>query len=404
MLLAMAWRNIWRNRNRSLIIIFSVAVGFFAGMFVLAIYSGMVRGRIQTVIENEVSHLQLHHPRFKSDFEAGYTLPDANRVLHQVKVTRGVGRVTIRSIAHGMLATGSGSSGVEIRGVVPAPEKAVSALDQKIVLGRYFPSEKKNELLVGRKLFDKMKLKLNSKVVLTFTNKENIITAGAFRIAGVYHTTNTPMEEHTVYVTISDLNALLEIGNEFHELAVLLQRDDDLEAVKEQLQRSYPTVLVETWKEISPETEMTVATTNQFSLIIVAVIMLALAFGIVNTMLMAILERTRETGMMMALGMNKRKLFVLVLLETVFLTLLGVPVGLVIAWSAIHYTARHGIDVSAFAREAMEQFGYDAVIYPQFPAHQLGAVLLIVTATAVLSSVFPALKALQLRPVEALRN
>lgn len=382
----------------------SVALGLFAGLFVLAIYEGMLRSRIQTVIRDEVAHLQVHHPRFKEDYEALYTLPHSGALRQRVKAMDGVAEVAPRSVVQGMLSTGSGSNGVEIRGVEPAAEAVVSGLDKKVVSGTYFGSGRTNELLVGQKLRDKMKLKVGGKVVLTFTDRDNEVTAGAFRIAGVYRSGNTPLDERIVYARMADLNPLLGTGEAYHELALLLKEDGAVEGVKGRLKSAFPGLLVESWKEVSPETELTITTVNQFSLIIIAIIMLALAFGIINTMLMAVLERTRETGMMVALGMNKRRLFALVLLETLFLTLVGVPVGLLLAAVVVGYTGRKGINVERFAGQVMEQFGYPNIIYPQFPAGQLGAVLLIVVVTALLSSLFPAGKALRMPPVEALRK
>ena len=132
--------------------------------------------------------------------------------------------------------------------------------------------------------------------------------------------------------------------------------------------------------------------------------MLALAFGIINTMLMAILERTREIGMMVALGTNRIRIFFLVLLETVFLTLVGTPFGILIGWLTTAYFEKHGLDLSGMGREMMSSFGFDTMVYPEFPVDKLGGVLIIVSATAIVSCLFPAMKALKLQPVEALRR
>ncbi|MDP4147939.1 MAG: FtsX-like permease family protein [Bacteroidota bacterium] len=404
MILIMAWRNIWRNKARSLIILSSVMIGLFTGIFVLALYRGMIDGRIRVVIEDEVSHLQLHHPEFKKDYEARYVIGNSEELIKSVSGLRQVSAMAPRDIAQGMLSTGTGSNGVEIRGVIPEKEVAVSRLDKKIIEGNYFSSEKRNELLIGKKLFDKMKLKLHNKVVLTFSDKDNNVTSGAFRIAGVFRSANTALDERIVFVRSGELAGLLNIAGSYHELAILLYRNEDVAGVQQLLRAKYAGLSVENWKEISPETELTISTMNQFSLIIIAIIMLALAFGIVNTMLMAILERTHETGMMVALGMNKLRLFTLVLSETIFLTLAGTPAGLLLAWGTTLYISKHGIDTASYAGEVMGSFGYSSVIYPEFPADQLIAVMGIVAATAILSAIFPAVKALRLQPVEALRK
>jgi putative ABC transport system permease protein len=132
--------------------------------------------------------------------------------------------------------------------------------------------------------------------------------------------------------------------------------------------------------------------------------MFALAFGIVNTMLMAILERTREIGMMVALGANHIKIFLLIFLETIFLTLAGTPVGVFIGWATTAYFNKHGLDLAGMGREMMSSFGFGTMIYPEFPTEKLSGILLIVIGTALISCLFPAIKALKLQPVEALRR
>ena len=403
MILIMAWRNIWRNKARSIIILSSVAIGLLAGIFILGLYKGMIEGRVRIVIRDEVSHLQLHQPDFRKDYEAGFFIPDSG-IAAAVSAIPQVKAVSPRDIAQGMLSTATGSNGVEIKGVLADSERMVSELDKKITAGHYFTPGKKNELLIGKRLFDKMKLKTGNKVVITFTDKDNDVVSAAFRIAGVFQSTNSGFEERVVYVGAGELAALLDVPGKIHELAVLLYGDEQLENVKRQLQIRYPNLLIETWKEISPETELSVSTTNQLSLIIIAIIMLALAFGIVNTMLMAVLERTRETGMMLALGMTRPRLFLLVVSETIFLTLAGTPAGLALSWGTIYFTSRHGIDTASFAKDLMSSFGYSSVIYPRFPIDQLFSVIGIVGVTAAISAILPAVKALRLRPVEALRR
>ncbi len=212
------------------------------------------------------------------------------------------------------------------------------------------------------------------------------------------------MDEKNVYVTREDLGSLLLTGDAFHEMSSLLHNDEALSAVKATIKQSLPGYQVETWQTISPETDLMVKTTNQYSYIILVIIMVALAFGIINTMLMAILERTREIGMMVALGTSKTRIFLLVLLETIFLTLAGLPVGLLISWFVVRYYNIHGLDLSGMGEDMMSSFGFGNLIYPEFPADKLVGLIIIVTATAVLSGLLPAIKALRLQPVDALKS
>ena len=400
----MAWRNIWRNKTRSIVIMLSIAIGLFSGIALLALYQGMMKGRVKTVIYSEVGHLQIHHPEFKKDFIPEFTIPDGQIILKKMTEMSEVKLAVPRSITTGMLSTPGGSAGVQINGVIPEQEYKVSQLKKKIIEGNTFDPEKKNQVIIGKKLAIKLKLIVGSKLVLTFIDSSDEIVAGAFRVSAIYQSDNAPLDELNVYVTMRELSHMLKIGNEFHEIVLILHQDNLIDTLNHRLSKQFPAAKIETWREISPETNLLVKTTDQYSYIILVIIMLALAFGIINTMLMAILERTREIGMMLALGTNRIRIFFLVLLETFFLTFAGTPVGIFSSWAAISYLNKNGLNLSGMGNEMMNSFGFASIIYPEFPMDKILNVFLIVFITALLSCLFPALKALRLQPVEALRR
>lgn len=381
----------------------SVALGLFAGIFVLALYEGMLRARVRTVIDREVAHLQIHHPKFKDDYDPAFLLGNRDTLLQRISGVPAIRHVAWRSVTQAMLSTATGSAGVQILGVNPVDENKVSRLSEKLVEGVNLDPAKRNAVLVGRKLADKMKLKLGSKVVLTFTDRDQNITAGAFRVAGIYKTDNTPLDELQVYVNHHTLNDYLAIGQGGHEVAVLLENDRDVESVKQLLKQRFPAHSVKTWKENSPETDYMVTSVDQFSYIIIVIIMIALAFGIINTMLMAVLERTHEIGMLTALGMNRPSVFRLVVTETILLTVVGVPVGFLATLLTVGHFSQVGIDISSFSGAAMSGFGFSSMIYPEFPWRSIPDVMAIVAGTALVSALFPSLRAIRLQPADALR-
>jgi len=404
MIILMAWRNIWRNKMRSIVVMMSIAVGLFAGMAVLSLYKGMMKGRIATVVNAEIGHIQIHDTDFKNDYEPRFFIKNGNTVLNGIGKIPEIKTIALRSITTGMLVTPTGSAGVKINGIIPAQENGVSQLNLKIKKGKGFSEKKKNEVFVGKKLADKMKLKLGSKLVLTFTDTSGEIVSGAFRIAAIYQSDNAPLDERNVYVKIADLNTLLGLSDQFHEIAIIIQDDKYLAMVKKKLQQQLPQYQVESWIDISPEMDLMVKTTDQYSYIIIVIIMIALAFGIINTMLMSILERTREIGMMIALGTSRLRVFMLILFETFFLTAAGTPIGIFLAWGIIGYFNKRGLDLSGMGKEMMSSFGFNTLVYPEFPGEKLLGILLIVVSTAIISCLFPAARALKLKPADALRR
>ena len=401
MLIIIAWRNIWRNRIRSIVILAAVAIGLWAGFFLLSFYNGLIEQRIRSAIESEISHIQIHEPRFLDDYGVQFYIPFSEKILEQSKSNVLVKAVSGRVVIKGMISTASGSSGIQVNGVLPDQEDQLTHLKNKLTSGHYFTS-KSFEIIVSEKVLKKLRLKLNAKAILTFQDKEGNIAAGAFRIAGVYKTVNGPYDEQNVFVKTYDVDALGGIPHQYNEVAILLHNTVDVDKVTQELRRQYPQLEIKTWTEISPEMSLLVAASDQTMLIYMGIIMLALAFGIINTMLMSVLERTREIGMLIALGMNRIRVFTMILLETVFLVLAGIPIGVALGLGTIAYTQQSGINLKQFS-EAYSSLGYSSLIYPTFNARQFCLMLAMVIATALIAAILPARRAFKLKPAESMR-
>ncbi|MFI5188509.1 MAG: ABC transporter permease, partial [Chitinophagales bacterium] len=161
--------------------------------------------------------------------------------------------------------------------------------------------------------------------------------------------------------------------------------------------------LIQTWKELSPEMAMLTGLFDQIMYIIIGIILLALMFGIINTMLMAVLERQREFGMLMAIGMTKPRVFIMIVLESVMLTCVGIPGGILLTIGTVDFFSNHGIDLSAFSK-ALSQFGFSNIVYPELQSSMFLPVILMTALTAILSAIYPAVKALQFKPAVAIHK
>lgn len=403
MLTKIASRNIWRSKKRSLIIIAAVSIGLWAGIFIMAFYNGMIEQRINAAIAGELSHIQLHHPEFRKDYEIKYYLPKGRKILEKIKNDSNVKAATGRIIIKGMIASASGSSGININGVMPEQEESVTNLKGKLIKGNYFNTKKENEILLSEKLRKKLKLNLNKKTILTFQDMDGNLASAAFRITGIYKTINSPYDDANVFVNITDVDSLAGIPNAINEIAVLLHSSQSVPEIQKKLSSQFPKTEIKNWMEISPELGLTVSVGDQMVYIFMGIILLALAFGIINTMMMSVLERTREIGMLLALGMNKFKIFLMILLETFFLILAGCPIGISLAFATIGITQRTGINFSQFT-EVYSSFGYSPIIYPSLTWNQFGNIVVLILLTALFSALFPARRALKLKPAETLKK
>lgn len=403
MLFKIAWRNIWRNRTRSLVVIASVAVGLFAGMFMMAFFEGLAKQEIESTVETQLSHIQFHNPAFIADKDVNFTVENGQVIIDRLKKDINVKAVSDRLVTTGMISSSSTASGVEIHGIVPEDEKAVSSISKNIIQGVYFTEVKKNEIVIGEKLAAKLNVKLHNKIVLTFQSKTGDLTAGSFRIAGIFRSRNSAFDETTVFTSFDDLAGLLGTGDGIHEIAIILKDGQKTDVVAKALKKEYPLLLVQTWTELSPQMALLTGIMDQVMYIIIGIILLALMFGIINTMLMAVLERQREFGMLMAIGMNKPRVFFMILLESVMLTCAGIPAGVLFTIIAVGSLSRHGIDLSAFS-QALSQYGFSNIIYPDLQRSMFLPVSLMTAFTAVLSAIYPAIKALRFKPAEAIHK
>ncbi|HEX5624674.1 MAG TPA: FtsX-like permease family protein [Saprospiraceae bacterium] len=403
LLIKVAWRNIWRNKKRSAIIIAAIGIGLFAGIFLIAFYNGMIEERIRMAIEQEISHLQLHHPEFNKDHDPAFIIPQGPSVLQSIRSNPDVKAATGRIALYGMIASASGSSGVRINGIDPESEQAVTGIKNKLIAGNYFQNDRKNEILISRRLIDKLKLNLRNKTVLTFQDHEGNLASGAFKISGIFKTSNGPYDEGNIFIRIHDIDSLCGLVGAYHEIAVQLHSNLALDKSQQLLQKNFPDLLTENWMQISPELELTVSVTDQMVLIFMGIILLALAFGIINTMMMSVLERTREIGMLLALGMTRFRIFGMIVLETIFLVLAGSPLGIAVALVAIRIASHTGIQFEKF-KTVYESFGYGDTVYPVLHLPQFLLILALVVITALLSAVFPARSAFKINPVTSIRK
>ncbi len=273
----------------------------------------------------------------------------------------------------------------------------------KIVDGAYFKGVKRNPIVIGEKLAKKLKVKVRSKVVVTITEMDGTLSGGAFRIAGIYKTTNTAYDEMKAFVRESDLQRLIKFKeNAGHEIAIKMKENNTENQLAKKLKSEYPDLQVMTWTELMPDMKMMNESMNFMMYIFVGIILLALGFGIVNTMLMVILERVKELGMLMAVGMNKVRIFSMVVLETIFLSVVGGVTGIAIAVTLTALTHKTGLNLSMWA-EGLNSMGFDAIIYPVIDFQTVLVVTVLVIITGILSAIYPARKAIKLNPAEAIR-
>ena len=405
MILSIAWRNVWRSKTRSLVMIAAIALGLFAGIFMMAFMNGMYNSRIESATRSELSHIQVHAPHFLDNTESELFIPNGFELAERIAALDSVEAASPRLIAEPFIMAAHGTGGGKMLGIDPEKEKHVTDIWEHLVDGTYLEkTSRMPPVLVGQKLAEKLRLKIGTKINVQLVDFNGDLSSKGYRVAGIYKTVNTGFDEMHLFVNINDLRSQIGIQPDaVHEIAILLKDNSYAPLVKPAVEKTASGMDVQTWKELSPEMSLITDSMDQYMYIFVLIILIALCFGIINTMLMAVLERVKEIGMLMAVGMNKRKIFNMIILESIMLTLTGGVVGILLGIGISRVFEKHPINLSAFA-QGLEQYGMSTEIATVFPAHSLGILITLVVLTGLISAIYPARKALKLNPAEATRT
>lgn len=403
-LIKISWRNVWRNPKRSLVMILAITIGLWGGIFAASLSFGLIAQRFELTIVQHISHIQIHHPDFLKDQNIKYTLPEWEKIENKLSKHNSIESYSGRTRINGMLASANLTRGVNIIGIDPNREAATTSLDQNTIEGSFLSPTDRNPILIGKNLAEKTKTQPGSRIVLTFQGYDGELISGTFRVAGIFQTANSAYDESHVYVLQTGLANYLDKENCLNEVAILAENIELVDQISEDLSQEFPGLLVRPWNEISPELSYLQEMTGTMLLFILAIILLALAFGLVNTMLMSVYERIREIGVLMAIGMNKKRIFAMITIETVFLTFLGAAGGIFTGRLSIELLQKTGINLGAVGGDTLNEWGYPSLIYPQLEPSFFNMLVLLVAVTSLLTSVFPSLKALTLNPAEAVRK
>jgi ABC-type lipoprotein release transport system permease subunit len=403
--LILAWRNLWRNPGRTAALIAAIAIGLWAGVMTVGLVNGMYEQRIDYVIRSDLGHLQIHHPDFLAERDLELGLPEVGKVKHYLEGADGVEGFSERTYADGMFRSARNSSGVRIHGIVPETETKVTNLGEMVVAG-VMPDPAapvRNPMLLGQVLAEEHGVDLGHRVVLTFEDLSGEILSASFTVTGFYKSRSKDMDKMNLYVLSEDLRRLLGREDLAHEVVVRLEDPATTISFTGVMQAQFPDLSVQSWDQLSPEIKMMIDYGGVSLVLIMVIIMLALSFGILNTMLMSLFERKREFGMLISIGMSRSRVFWMMMSESVVLTLVGSAIGMGLAFLAISYYSVHGLSLAAFA-EGLAKIGWDSLVFPFVTIGDFATISVIVIGMTLLSSLYPALKAFRIHPLEASKD
>jgi ABC-type lipoprotein release transport system permease subunit len=378
----------------------AIALGLWGGLFAVGIFTGMYDALVNSAIDRDLTHIQLHAKDFRDERAIAMFIPGADSITASLRHIPGVYSVSARTIIDGMGSSPTSSQGVKIVGIDPSVERNSTAIARRLVQGKFFEGSERSPILIGRKLAEKLDLRLRGKIVLSFQRPDGAIVYGAFRITGIFDTESSTFDGATVFLRRPDLDGLTGVAL-IHEIALRLITNDSLSGIAAKAATLCPNLQVETWKEIAPELKLTAESSDVSMTIFLGIILLALLFGITNTMLMSVLDRVKEFGVLMAIGMKRRRIFAMIFLETIFLSITGSAAGVALGAGTVAWFNRTGIYLGLFS-DGLSMYGISSMLYPIVHSSIYPSLGAMVVFAACIAAIYPALKAIRLNPASAI--
>lgn len=399
----LAWRNLWRNHRRTLIMLCAITVGVWAMIFMTALMRGMVADMMQDGVRNLPGHVQVHHSRFRDDPSVNNLIGMSDAEIEARFEAAGIERWTSRVNVPAVISSERESRGVILVGIDPARDDVLTRLSSNMAAGRFLDGPEDSGLIVGASLLDKLDTALGKRVVIMSQDPDNEIADRGFRVVGVYEATLPGQEEAAVYAGKTTVTSMLRIPGRVTEVAVIGDDYRDVEPVFRQVRELVDGDLeVLRWTEIATYLGSMLEVMDGFVLVWFVVIFLALSFGLVNTLVMAVFERVREIGLMLALGLRPGAILLQIVVESLLLLAIGLALGTLLAWLTV-LPFEDGMDLSAVA-DGMEMFGMSSVLYPELTAGDIVMANVVVLTLGFLASLSPAWRASRYEPMDAMRK
>ncbi len=414
-LVLIAWRNIWRNKLRTTTVLLAVALGLSGGIFAIAFSKGFSQQLVQEVTNMENPHISLLPINAPAITGIRALVPDALSLADSLNTSPGIQIASPRLNLDVVLASAYASNNVTLTGVIPDKEQELTALARHIAPGNgyYLDPSQPGCIVIGRQLADELNIQLNTRIVATFQGFDGGLASMALLVCGIYDYQNTTFERRHAFVLYDELaewseapkNAASEIG---------LKLTNGLPAVaseKDRLITALPALMVVGWSDQRPEIAFVYHYIDLMNALVIIVILMALSLGVVNIMLMVVNERRVELGMLRAIGMKNHKVVSMVVLETLFLMLLGTAISIVIWVLLMVWLGNTGLDLSMYLDQQVGhghayQNNYNVVnrIYPVFDFTAFLYLSMLVIATGLLASWMPCRRALKIQPAEAVNT
>lgn len=404
--LLIAARNLRRNPRRTAIMVAGAAFGILGYVFLLGFFDGFYEGMIDNSTRYITGHIQLERPGFRRDLAPELAIEDPRTLLAELRRADGVVAAAPRVQAQALASTAAKSEGIVLVGIDPLAERGVTYIDRTLVEGKPLAPGAEREVMIGRELAGKLRLKLGEKMVVMAQAANGELGSAAFRVSGIFSTESSSFDAAFAFVTLGAAQSLLALDSRVSTVNLRLDDRARTASVTQELRarlRSHG-LAAAPWQELLPQLDEMTKAFRVFTNVLLALLLLVVTTAIMNTVFMAVTERTREFGVMMALGTSPAAMLRMVVYETIVLLLLASLVGYGVGIALVLYFGRTGIDLSGFFQGYSAIPGLTGIVYPELFRATVVPPGIVLLVAGVLVSLYPAAKAARLEPARAIRH
>lgn len=405
-LMKLAWRNLWRNVRRTLITMAAIGLGLALAMVSIGLGDGGHEQMIESGVRMGAGHITVQPRGYQKNPSNEKTITNETPVLRALKDIPQVREVSLRIVGRGLISSAANSSGIAFRGVDPTQEGDKSLLAPHVISGDYLSVGDARGILIGEKLAQKLRVSVGKRVVLMGQDASKEVSSSLFRVKGIYKTGVSDLDRYFCVISLEGARHFLGLEQGVTQVAIYLGSQFEVEKVLSLLRSRLGFLPIEVlpWQEVMPDLLRFVQLDDAGNYLFLGIILVIVALGILNTILMSVLERTREFGMMLALGLSPCFLFFTIMFETTILALMSMVFGGGLGFGGHHYFATVGLNLTGLTAERLTLAGtiISPILYSHLRPMRVVGLLIIVFLVTLVTGLYPAVKASRLSPVKAI--
>lgn len=405
LLLKLAWRNIWRNKRRSILTLLAIIFATLSAIAMRGIQLGTYEESIKHAVEQFSGYIQIQPKSYKKNPSLNKTVkidPQIRSYLDNSQLVKGYAE---RIIADGLISYKDNSFGAAIFGIVPDQESKTTRIIERINKGEFFESDTSSEIVVGYKLLQNLNAEIGDEVVVLAQGYDGTMGNLKYKVVGTVKLGSYEFDAMAVFMGLKTSQELLMMYGKSSIAAISVNSLNAIPKVKSDLKNyiDQENEVVLAWQEVMPELEQFISLDNISGIFFLLILVIIVAFGILNTLLMSVTERFNEFGVTLAIGMKQSKLVILILLETIFLSFVGVIIGDLIGFGINTYLTANPIMFEGELKSLYEEYGFLPIIKSSIKASIFITTSIGVVLISLFASIYPIIKTYKLEPLKGIR-